>query len=741
MSFRAVHRLSTYLMVLAALGALSFGGNLDGLVLVIVLVAMALSAVIPEERTQSALWQSTWTVATFAALGLCVLEFFLRSELVLATVNFLLFLLVNKLFNRKTGRDYLHLYVITLMMVIAASVLNIGISFALWLTLYIVATTWSLILFHLRREMEENYLIKHSTDQRSERVAVDRILNSRRIVGGWFLLGTSTMSLTVVILAVGVFLFFPRIGGLASFPQGASPQILTGFSDRLTLGGHGRLRDNPDVVLRVHLRSLPPGVAISSLRYRGATFDVYARGRWIRSGDAPRPRVMREGRHLAFMWDPLPGAPAPDPQYLARRLRRATRQEVFQEPTGTNVLFSAGQPLAIDLREKSGLSSPGFRVDAGGELRANLQGKAVRYVIYADLASPSRAALAAAPSGPLPQGISTHYLTPRDEIPSAVRRLGTRLARGKPNALAKVDAVLAHLRQGFRYSRRLPNTGDADPIAHFLLEGRAGHCEYFASAMVLLLRAGGVPARVVTGFLGGAWNQYGEYVAVRQGDAHAWVEVWFPGHGWVTFDPTPSVGLEPLAGNGFLHRMQMLLDSMRMRWQRWVIEYDVHEQMVLFDSMRKGLGHLRQRAGKALEGRSLWISLAVIASAAGFMALVLFVVRRRRRIPEDPRQPQGPRGPTLRLTRRIAILLRALSRLGLTRRPGETILELAERLDAALPGLSPSAEELVRTYYRLRYSGASPDQAAVVALEQGSDDLLRALRARREELRARSGIG
>ena len=151
MRFKTVHKLATYLMVCSSLAALSQGGQLDTAILLLVLAAVLLSALLPERRRTSTLWQTTWTVGSFLALGLCIVDFFFRDELVMAAVNFLLFLLCNKLFNRKSGRDYLQLYVITFMMVVAGSVLNIGLSFAIWFVIYVVSATWSLILFHLRR--------------------------------------------------------------------------------------------------------------------------------------------------------------------------------------------------------------------------------------------------------------------------------------------------------------------------------------------------------------------------------------------------------------------------------------------------------------------------------------------------------------------------------------------------------------------------------------------------------------
>ena len=109
----------------------------------------------------------------------------------------------------------------------------------------------------------------------------------------------------------------------------------------------------------------------------------------------------------------------------------------------------------------------------------------------------------------------------------------------------------SYLRRNFRYTLKLTGTPGRDPLAHFLFETRAGHCEYFASAMAVMLRAIGIPSREVNGFLPGEYNDLGGDYIVRASDAHSWVEAYFPGSGWITFDPTPPA---PDSGYGLFDR-------------------------------------------------------------------------------------------------------------------------------------------------------------------------------------------
>jgi len=110
------------------------------------------------------------------------------------------------------------------------------------------------------------------------------------------------------------------------------------------------------------------------------------------------------------------------------------------------------------------------------------------------------------------------------------------------------------LRHHYRYTLHLPTTAPKDPLANFLFERKEGHCEYFASAMAVMLRSLAIPSRVVNGFRGGEFNDLNGQYVVRASDAHSWVEAYFPGHGWVGFDPTPasSLPLNNVDGTAFL---------------------------------------------------------------------------------------------------------------------------------------------------------------------------------------------
>src|SRR5262249_36983498 len=149
-----------------------------------------------------------------------------------------------------------------------------------------------------------------------------------------------------------------------------------------------------------------------------------------------------------------------------------------------------------------------------------------------------------------------------------------------------------HLRNGYHYDLSSPSGGTKQPIDHFLFETKRGHCEFFSSTMAVMLRELKVPSRNVMGFVGGTYNRFGRYYAVREGDAHSWVEAYIDDKqhppGWVTFDPTPPAGAQPLEETtGTFVYLRGLVEALSQRWNRYVVGYDLRTQVRLFEDISK----------------------------------------------------------------------------------------------------------------------------------------------------------
>jgi hypothetical protein len=240
------------------------------------------------------------------------------------------------------------------------------------------------------------------------------------------------------------------------------------------------------------------------------------------------------------------------------------------EPIGTNVFFLADKPSGL-MGEFGHIST-----DAGGAVyNLDSDHPVNRYAAEAELDDPDASELRLSPNT-VPGQLTPYLALPPLDI--RISKLAEELTASASNNYDKAIAIERYLRTRFGYTLDLPRTSQRDPLAHFLFERKNGHCEYFASSMAVMLRTLRIPSRIVTGFRGGEFNDLtGQYV-VRASNAHSWVEAYFPGSGWVSFDPTPGGSLETHSG---WSRMLLYVDAAASFWREWVINYDVTHQQTL----------------------------------------------------------------------------------------------------------------------------------------------------------------
>jgi protein-glutamine gamma-glutamyltransferase len=703
MRFSAIHKATSYLMIGAAFATLALSRELSPTLVALTLLFGAASY--PFEPTRHALlrargWTAAWNAVSLAVFAWSILEALPpRGDPLGAGVRFLCFLLVNKLWNRKSSRDYLQAYVVSFLMLVAGAALNNDLAYAGCFLAYVIFATWTLTLFHLRREMEENYLIKHSDDG-AERVEVERILNSRRIVGWSFLGVTSLVSVGVFIGATLVFFLIPRFGFGLFASHSRRGQMTVGFSDRVDLDRYGLVKDNPQVVMRVEF---PGTLPADPLHFRGVVFDKYERGRW--SHTLRHPSRMRRWGELSFIGDAAVHLTAARVQAL---LAGAIEQRIYLDPLDTAVLFGASKPLAFVMPGGGLLGPPPVvaeprpgdevyaverRVDRSVERRSGL-----RYSVYSDVGPPDERTLRLAPDADLEDDELQPYLALPADLPARVSQLARDLTKDAHGPWQKARVLSDYLAR-YRYTLDLKRDERYEPLEDFLFVQRAGHCEYFASALAILLRAVGVPTRSVNGFLGGEWNNYGHYLAVRQGDAHSWVEVWIDGPGWVTMDPTPPGAAVPTRA-GAWNKMRQLFDNVELAWFKYVIEYDLGKQTELVGSVRRWaqLSSKRDAVEAAIKRHGRGV-IGFLAIAAGIWMLARNQRRRR--------QPLRPTRRAAEALHAYARALKALERRGFARGAGETGRELALRVQrAADPGAAPFAE-LVELYYAARFGNVA----------------------------------
>jgi transglutaminase-like putative cysteine protease len=283
---------------------------------------------------------------------------------------------------------------------------------------------------------------------------------------------------------------------------------------------------------------------------------------------------------------------------------------------------------------------------------------------------------------------------PEDANPRT-RELVERWREQTPGDLDFARRVLDHFReQAFYYSLETTLLG-ADPVDEFLFDTRSGYCEHYASAFAVMMRMAGIPARVVTGYQGGWFSELGDYVLVRQSDAHAWAEIWLAGSGWTRIDPTAAVspsrvrqGSLSAVGDprhlldfAWLRRVRNSADIIQQRWNDWVIEYGARRQAELF--MPVGLGRVSPA--------QLTIILFVVI---GILGAVLFPFVMRIRGP-------GSNDPVQRLWARF---LKRLGAAGFTAPPSHGSTELSAAAARALPADATAIRRIGRLYTLCRYA-------------------------------------
>jgi len=705
------------MMMLCAYLALVLSGELSEVATLISFVAIGVSWIWESPRIRFERFAKMWTALTVMVFAYSLLSALAGGDVLLIGGQFLIYLTVNKLFNRRNCKDYQHIYILSFLMLVTGTVLNTQFTFGIFFLGFVVSSTWALILFHLRREMEDNFLLKHSGDQASERVQVGRILNSRRIVGKQFFVGTSAVSLSIFIGATVLFLMIPRIGFGLFFQQKRSGVHMTGFSDGVSLGGHGVIKNDDTVVMRVQIDDEFHGSNAPYVHWRGVAFDRYDRGRWVRSRRAPytnRKVVIPsrdKTRHYLLYNDK--GATRSE---LDEGLRTSVRQEIYLEPTGYDVLFGASRPLAFEFESR--WAKP--RKERNDEIRYP-HSAGIKYVVYSDVREPSARTLRAT-SNAIPDGFDV-YLDVPPEVPTRVSALAAQITEGKTTRYDKARAIEGWLKENLAYTLQMKSPPEEqDPIDFFLFDRRQGHCEYFSSAMAIMVRSQGIPSRNVNGFLGGEWNEYNDYIAVRAGDAHSWVEVYFDDVGWVTFDPTPSADLDQLGrgGGGIVEKLRRLADTIRFKWFKWVIEYDLYRQLSLFRSLSSGIKRGAASVFKAGPARiKKWFAAhkrAAIATGGAAFALLMFIaIRRRKRQVADEYLGGRRRKRRSPIALLYASACARFAKLGHKRSPSMTPREHARALvHREVPGAAELAE-LAEIYYGAEFGGhpeiASLDKA------------------------------
>ncbi len=466
---------------------------------------------------------------------------------------------------------------------------------------------------------------------------------------------SGVMVLQAIPIMVLLFVLFPRIPGpLWGMPEDDAHGV-TGLSDEMTPGMISQLSQSDAVAFRVEFDDEPPP---PSQRYwRGPVLPAYDGRTWRRP----------ESRHSV---QPPLEALGGDVGYV-----------VTLEPHNNDWIFTLDMP--VELSEAVRLGSE-YDLRRATPVRERIRYRARSYLNYR-----------------LDPDMSVYDPDLYRYLPEDAHPRTRELAQQWRDDSADSDAFIRRALENFReepfvYTLQPPLLRN-DPVDEFLFDTQRGFCENYASAFAVLMRAGGIPARVVTGYQGGEINPTGNYMIVRQSDAHAWVEIWREGDGWSRVDPTAWVAPERIElglansvaeadtlptmvrrDGGMMRALGLRWDAVNAYWDRWVLAYGPNLQQQLMQHL--GLDSTRRM---------------VLTLAAGLIAcLLLIAVSVLWRRPSRPTDPAAAAWDALQ---------RRLARSGIPRLPGEGPRHYAERAMQQRPDLGDQLQLALAAYLRLRY--------------------------------------
>jgi len=475
---------------------------------------------------------------------------------------------------------------------------------------------------------------------------------------------------------VVLFLLFPRFSSPLWNLGPEQDQALTGVSDRLSPGSVSRLARSRAVAFRVDFEGELP-----------ATRDRYWRGRVIWETDG-------------IEWWASTDEPAAQQRPVA--VAEAMIYHVTLEPAPGNWLYSLDRPLQAP---RGSALTGDLQLLRATPVRRRVRYKAVSAIDYPDLFLD---ATARQKGLQLPQNIS-----PR------MRQLVAGWRSERPSDRQLMQRALAFFRNQAFYYTLYPPRLDANPADQFLFDSRRGFCEHYATSFALLMRIAGIPSRLVVGYQGGELNPLGDYLIIRQSDAHAWTEIWLQGAGWTRVDPTAAVApqrieqsldpelvsttqgapidfirLDPGPLRQLLRQLVLGIDAVNSGWQRWVLGYSRERQQELMRML--GLGFLKGTR----------LALAMVISAAILVGIMSLLMLHRGRARPDP---------AVRAYRRFC---QRLTRCGIARHSHEGPRDYCRRVAGRRPDLAAEVKAITRLYIGLRYGQAAAENGALSQLNE-----------------------
>lgn len=768
---------------LAIMGAVLLGlGQRSSLLPLLAVFAAVTSVVFTDTLNWFHLNRFVANLAALLALFFSLNDFFqsdMRAQL-LAIANLLIYLQIVLFYQRKNPRLYWQLTVLSLLQVVVSAALNVGLEFGMVLILYAVTALSTLAVLHVHREalrvVESAARGRIRRDSGAEsggpggelsnrwkgwlrrdpivRPLVSSARLSRQILRGGLLKQIAAIGFSTLVFAFVLFFTAPRLDSAARRNFQTRPTRVVGFSSQVTLNEMATVLESTETVMRVSFRDAASGQpyrVYGEPYFRGGALAGYQFNEGIASWLQPNSTPL-ESAFGVRLFNPVRRLADPPPNHVL------VRQDIILEPLSEPVLFAI-HPVYASLQTPD-------------EVRVNVRSEQLFCISDHEERPRVEYRYAVATTGlvggvqldvtPLSGRVTnlmdpallafdpSHFPALKKTADEIVNRRGVAsgkradVARALRDHFLKPDAY--HYTLDFSQVRRQRRL---DPIEDFVANHQSGHCEYFASALVMMLRSQGIPARMVVGFRGGEYNALGDYYQVLQRNAHTWVEAYLPPDearsesppgaelsplgGWLRLDPTPGSDIDRARQlrQGWLDTVDDVLDYASTVWTDYILgltakrqRESIYEPVAnrtdpeTWASALERLRGVRQRLQDWMQAVSVVLpAVLALGLAAGLVVSwrrwrqgrqpgilpSLWQWRRNSNVGEDRCWPSLA---TVQFYRRLEV---TLSQLGLSRSLGQTPRELASQAGQRLAALLPQAAVaqlpslIVETFYRVRF--------------------------------------
>ena len=707
MNFESFFKLSSYALLFGGLLALVVSGGVGVVVATLFIAAAGLAWFLEDTKWQ--LSERMGLIVIFAVLPLFYLDYkynlsgsYSREQAAVAALaRLILALAAIKLLQVKTDRDWFVLYIISFFEVLLAAGFSISFFLAASFVVYLFFAVTTIIAFEIRKSSrsineKRGQILKNARGPGN--VAPPVILPKTNYR---FPLVAVNLLLLTVVLAIPVFFFLPRVGSAGIGAGSKALTASTGFSDSVTLGAIARIQQNDEIVMRARIDS-GQQPDFRGFKWRGVALDNFDKKTWRKSGN--RSETIGSLNGGFFKLD------------TASRDNQTVLQTIILEPLDTPTIFGLPHMLGIQGSFETLSRDQNESVSAG-----RTEAERMSYRVISDVYVPPENELRADNGAYAPE--KKIYLQLPQQIDGRIEKL-TRDVIEKAGAKDRYDsarAVESYLQTNFGYTLNLKAGGD-DPLSDFLFNVKEGHCEYFASAMAIMLRTQGIATRIVNGFQSGQYNDKAGMYIVRQKDAHSWVELYFPEENvWVPFDPTPSSGEEEgTASAGIYGAFNSYLEAFETMWIEYVVAYDNQGQRSLARSVRQNVAaemfqftawlnsaqrdlarsykELRGEEGSTAQVLAILYSVGLSLAALAFLTLLFFLLRRLWRSKFwETMFVRGRRSDENNVIEFYARMLAVLRQKGFIRQPHQTPIEFADSLAI------PEAMDITAAYNAVRF--------------------------------------